>query len=72
MQVHSDYVIALAKALWLTQQQNYEGAQDAVKVALDYLNMNELAIQKVMDGNKAKMHWNRRLDPQKCRSIDVM
>lgn len=72
LQVHSDYVIALAKALWLTQQQNYEGAQDAVKVALDYLNMNELAIQKVMDGNKAKMHWNRRLDPQKCRSIDVM
>ena len=44
----------------------------AIAGMIDHINRNELFIQKVMDGNKAKMHWERRLDPKKCLATDVM
>ncbi len=72
LQVHADYVLALAKALELTQQKNHEEAKQAIAQMLDILNRNELIIKKTMDCNKAKMHWERRLDPKKCQSVDVM
>ena len=48
------------------------GAQSAIEKMLDDINRNEMTIQKVMDGNKAKMHWNRRLDRAKCTKVDVL
>lgn len=72
LKVHAEYVKNLAHVLKLTQQQEYEDAKAAIAQMLDHINRNELSIQKVMDGNKAKMHWERRLDPNKCLSTDVM
>lgn len=70
--IHSQYVLALADALCLTQIGKHSEAKAAIAQMLDIVNRNELALQKVMDGNKAKMHFERRLDPEKCRSVDVM
>ena len=72
LKIHQEYVRNLAKVLSLTQQADYAGAKAEIANMLDHLNRNELFIQKVMDCNKAKMHWERRLDPAKCLSTDVM
>ena len=72
LKIHSQYVLTLARALELTQSGDDEGAHSAIQEMLDDLNRNELTIQKVMDGNKAKMHWNRRLDRTKCCAVDVL
>jgi hypothetical protein len=72
LQVHAEYVRNLAKVLQLTQNADYEGAKAEIANMIDHINRNELFIQKTMDGNKAKMHWERRLDPKKCLSTDVM
>ena len=72
LQVHAEYVKNLAEVLKLTQQGKYEEAKSAIAFMIDHINRNELFIQKVMDGNKSKMHWERRLDPKKCLSTDVM
>ena len=72
LQVHAEYVKHLAEVLKLTQQGKYEEAKSAIAGMIDHINRNELFIQKVMDGNKAKMHWERRLDPKKCLATDVM
>ena len=72
LQVHRQYVRNIAKMLRLTQDRDYEGAKVATDEMLDHINRNELAIQKTMDGNKTKGHWERRLDPAKCNTTDVM
>lgn len=72
LKIHQEYVRNLAKVLSLTQKADYAGAKAEIANMLDHLNRNELFIQKVMDCNKAKMHWERRLDPAKCLSTDVM
>jgi hypothetical protein len=72
LQVHCGYVLALAEALKRTQEEDFTGAKESIAQMLDHVNLHELFIQKVMDGNKAKMHWERRLDPKKCLSVDVM
>lgn len=71
LQIHSSYVLNLAQVLKLTQQKDYDGAKAAIAKMLDHINRNELIIQKTMNGNKAKMHWERRLDPKKCSSTNV-
>ena len=72
LQYHQEYVRDLAHVLKLTQNQDYAAAEQAIATMLDHVNRNELAIQKTMDCNKTKMHWERRLDPKKCTSTDVM
>ena len=72
LQIHARYVLQLLQALSLAQTGDDIGAQAAITQMLDDINRNELTIQKVMDGNKAKMHWNRRLDRAKCSRVDVM
>ena len=72
LKMHSQYVLTLAKALELTQSGDDAGAQDAIREMLDDINQNELALQKVVDGNKMKMHWSRRLDRSKCCAVDVL
>ena len=72
LKMHSQYVLTLAKALELTQSGDDAGAQDAIREMLDDINQNELALQKVVDGNKMKMHWGRRLDRSKCCAVDVL
>lgn len=72
LQIHAEYVRNLAKVLQLTQNADYEGAKAEIANMIDHINRHELFIQKTMDGNKAKMHWERRLDPKKCLSTDVM
>ena len=72
LKVHSDYVKTLASALALTQGGDDAGAHHAIQEMLDALNQKELALQKVFDGNKAKMHWGRRLDRSKCSAVDVL
>ena len=71
LQIHARYVLRLLQALELTQMGDDTGAQSAIERMLDDINRNELTIQKVMDGNKAKMHWDRRLDRSKCSVEDV-
>lgn len=70
--VHSQYVLDLAEVLKLTQHEDYAAAREAIAAMLDHINRNELIIQKTMDCNKTKMHWERRLDPKKCLTTDVM
>lgn len=72
LQIHGQYVQNLAEALRLTQQQNGAAARTAVEKLLDHINQHELVAQKVVDGNKIAMHWRRRLDPEKCRRVDVL
>ena len=61
----------------LSQMRDYgsallAGAQAAIAKMLDAINREEWSIQQVMDGNKAKMHWRRRLDRSKCTRVDVL
>lgn len=72
LQIHAQYVLQLLQALEFTQMGDDVGAQSAIEKMLDDINRNEMTIQKVMDGNKAKMHWNRRLDRAKCTKVDVL
>ena len=72
LQIHAQYVLQLLQALELTQMGDDVGAQTAIEKMLDDINRNEMTIQKVMDGNKARMHWNRRLDRSKCTKVDVL
>ena len=72
LRIHARYVLQLLQALEFTQKGDDVRAQIAIEKMLDDINRNELTIQKVMDGNKAKMHWNRRLDRAKCTKVDVL
>ena len=72
LQIQAQYVLQLLQALEFTQMGDDVGAQSAIEKMLDDINRNEMTIQKVMDGNKAKMHWNRRLDRAKCTKVDVL
>jgi hypothetical protein len=72
LKMHSQYVLTLAKALEFAQNGDDEGAHSAIQEMLDDINQNELTLQKVVDGNKMKMHWNRRLDRSKCCTVDVL
>ena len=72
LKIHSQYVLQLSKALEQTQSGDDTGAQETIGKMLDEINRNELTIQKAVDGNKAKMHWNRRLDRSKCTQVDVL
>ncbi|MBQ9911328.1 MAG: DUF4838 domain-containing protein [Lachnospiraceae bacterium] len=69
---HGVYVIRLAEALRLTEEKDYEKAKEAVGELIDYLNRNEMKIYRAIDVSRAKMHWMRRLDPEKCKNVDVM
>ena len=66
------YVLRLAEALRLTEEKDYEKAKEAVGELIDYLNRNEMKIYRAIDVSRAKMHWMRRLDPEKCKNVDVM
>ena len=58
--------------LHITEEEaEYLGAYK-IREMLDDINQNELALQKVVDGNKMKMHWSRRLDRSKCCAVDVL
>ena len=72
LRIHARYVLQLLQALEFTQKGDDMRAQIAIEKMLDDINRNELTIQKVMDGNKAKMHWSRRLDRSKCTRVDVL
>ena len=72
LKMHSRYLCLLAEALLCTQKRDDAGAQAAIGEMLDYINQNEGTLQRVVDGNKMKMHWNRRLDRSKCCAVDVL
>ena len=69
---HGEYVIKLAEALKLTEEKDYEKAKGEIGELIDYLNRNETNVYCAIDVSRAKMHWLRRLDPEKCRNVDVM
>lgn len=69
---HGEYVIRLAEALRLTEEKDYEKAKEEIGKLIDYLNRNETKIYRAIDVSRAKMHWIRRLDPEKCKNVDVM
>jgi hypothetical protein len=72
LRIHSQYVLRIAEALEQVQRGDDTGAQKTIAKMLDEINRNELTIQKAVDGNKAKMHWTRRLDRSKCMQVDVL
>ena len=72
LRIHARYALQLLQALEFTQQGDADGAQAAIEKMLDNINREEWSIQQVMDGNKAKMHWTRRLDRSKCTQVDVL
>ena len=72
LRIHARYALQLLQALEFTQQGDADGAQAAIEKMLDNINREEWSIQQVMDGNKAKMHWSRRLDRSKCTRVDVL
>ena len=72
LRIHAHYALQLLQALELTQHGDDAGAQAAIEKMLDAINREEWSIQQVMDGNKAKMHWTRRLDRSKCTQVDVL
>ena len=72
LRIHAHYALQLLQALELAQHGDDAGAQAAIAKMLDNINREEWSIQQVMDGNKAKMHWSRRLDRSKCTRVDVL
>ena len=54
--------------IFVVENSTREGVQELI----DYLNRNETNVYCAIDVSRAKMHWLRRLDPEKCRNVDVM
>ena len=72
LRIHGNYALQLLQALELAQHGDDADAQAAIAKMLDDINREEWSMQQVMDGNKAKMHWSRRLDRSKCTQVDVL